>query len=78
MTNDETGSGLPFCPGFCIHHSAFVIPTGLAYFPVSSPRSFFSASAAPDCQGLMVPGNVTTQLRDSGKRCRSRSILAFT
>jgi len=46
VDGDETRSGLPFCPGFCVHHSAFVIPTGLAYFPASSPWSFLSASAA--------------------------------
>ena len=46
VEGDETRSGLPFCPGFCIHHSAFVIPTGLACFPAESPRILFSAEAA--------------------------------
>ena len=44
----KPGAGCRAPYGFCIHHSAFVIPTGLAYFPASSPRSFFSASAGLD------------------------------
>jgi hypothetical protein len=46
MTNDETRGSLLLSPRFCMHHSAFVIPTGLAYFPASSPRICLSASAA--------------------------------